>query len=152
MTNLCTIDWGGVVKVLSAMLTPTIAVITVYIAWQQHKTTKNQVRLGFLDKRLKVFDEVVEFVRIVLSKDGKVELSDLNKFWSEAGQRSIYFGPDITEYVTQLHSNAVDLRKMRYAPHDQIDKQTAVENWFVLQFRNEAADNFPKYLTVKGID
>ena len=56
-------DWSTVVAaavalvpVLSALLTPTIAIITTYIAYEQWRTNRNKLKLDLFDRRFAVYD------------------------------------------------------------------------------------------------
>ena len=62
------------VQIFSALLTPVIAGIVAYIAGQQWKTNQRQLRLALLDKRMAVFDGVMNFILITLKQDA-VELN-----------------------------------------------------------------------------
>ncbi len=44
-----------IIQLLSFCLTPLIAIIAVYIAYQQYNTNRQKLRLDLYDKRFKVF-------------------------------------------------------------------------------------------------
>ena len=69
----CAIDWEKVVRVFSAFLTPVIGLLVAYIAWQQHKTNRNQFKLALLVRRQKIFDATAGFIAVVL-KHAKVNV------------------------------------------------------------------------------
>ena len=147
------VDWEKVVRVLSASLTPTLAVFGAYIAWRQHKISQNQFRLALLERRLKVFDSVNDLIRKVVA-DGKVELSDLQEFWLGTSQRNFLFPPDIGAYLDELSRKASDVYSLKDATDAVPRKQwnTAVM-WFADQLdRREPRRIFGKDMNFKDVD
>ena len=63
---MCEIDWTAVTSFSKEMLTPLIAAIALYIAWQQKKINKQKLDLDKYDRRQKVYDEVTHFIRTVI--------------------------------------------------------------------------------------
>jgi len=141
----CTIDWEKLVHVLAALLTPLIAVITVYIAWQQYKINKGQFRLALRDRRLKVFEATIELIATVL-RTAKVEQADLTKFLVGTSERDFLFGSDVSAYLKSVYDKAVDLYALADA---QGEEQTAqwkeAAKWFSGQ-SEEARKIFGKYV------
>jgi hypothetical protein len=82
--TLCTIDWERLVRVLAALLTPTIAVVTTYIAYQQYQTNRRQHRLALFEKRMEVFNSTMDLIASVM-RDARVELDQLVAMLRENG-------------------------------------------------------------------
>ena len=53
------------VEIFSALLTPTIAIVTTYIAIQQWRGEKSRHNLNSYDKRIKAYEEVVRYLTVV---------------------------------------------------------------------------------------
>ena len=62
-----------------ALLTPLIAIVATYIAWQQWQTNKQKLEMDRYDRRLHVYEEVRKILSIVL-RDAKASYEDLLKF------------------------------------------------------------------------
>jgi hypothetical protein len=137
------IDWEMLVKVLSALLTPAIALVTTYIAWQQHNTNRRQLRLALFDRRLRVFDSTIKLIVTIL-RNAIVQLNELYSFLSETSQHEFLFGPDIGEYIDEVYGKAVQLEAQAAA---QLTPQarTALLLWFSGQ-SDEARKKFGKYM------
>ena len=56
----------------STLLTPIIAVIAVYIAYQQHKTNRDNFRLNLYEKRYSVYRAINDFISHIIV-DAKVD-------------------------------------------------------------------------------
>jgi hypothetical protein len=145
---LCSIDWEKVVKVFAALLTPTIGCLAVYIAWQQHKTNKNQFRLALLDRRAKVFNATGELIGRILRR-GKVYNEDLMQFLYDTRENEFLFGPDIAAYLHELYGKASDIYSLEDAVDEEPKKQRiAALKWFSGQ-GDEAKKNFGKYMAFR---
>jgi hypothetical protein len=144
----CTIDWQELVKIFSALLTPVIAIVAVYIAWQQHRTNRNQFRLALLQRRLKVFDAAGELIGIVLTR-ARVEMADLQKFLWETRESDFLFGSDIRNYLRELYGKAADVHVLG-TPEDA-HRQGEVLKWFSGQ-GDQIKRVFGRYMTFKDAE
>ena len=62
VTDGCSVaDW------LMALLTPVIAAIAVYIAYQQSRTNRRRLDLDLYDRRLGIYQATVEYISAVLT-------------------------------------------------------------------------------------
>ncbi len=66
------------IEIFSGLLTPTIAIIAVYIAYQQLKTNRYRVRLNLYDKRFKVFRGLMDLLAHIM-REGNVITKLYNK-------------------------------------------------------------------------
>jgi hypothetical protein len=143
-----TINWDELVKIFSALLTPVIAIVAVYIAWLQNKTNKNQFRLALLERRLKVFNAAGELIGKVLTH-ARVEVADLQKFLWETRESDFLFGSDIREYLDQLYGKASDVHVL--ATPEEAHRQGDALRWFSGQ-GDEIKKQFGHYMTFKDAD
>ena len=49
-----------------ALLTPVIAIVATYIAWQQWKSNQLKLHLDRYDRRLRVYEEVRQILSIIV--------------------------------------------------------------------------------------
>lgn len=145
--TLCLIDWEKVVRVFSALLVPTIGVVTTYIAWQQHNTNRRQLRLALFDRRLKVFNSTVKLIATGLRR-ARVELDEIFAFLSETREHEFLFGADIAAYINDIYHKVVELQAQMFAPPEEAKKRTELLVWFNGQ-TDEAKKKFGKYMTFK---
>jgi hypothetical protein len=129
-------------------MVPLIGVVTAYIAWQQHKTNKNQFRLALFERRLKVFNASAQLIVTVLRR-ARVETDDLVKFQQETRESDFLFGPDIASYLDFLYRKAVDVG----GSEDAIDEETknqrlAARKWFTGR-TDELKEKFGKYMAFR---
>jgi len=97
-------------QLLQGLLTPVIGVIALYIAWQQWQGNKVKLVLDHYDRRLRVYQSVVGFLRLVL-RDSKPEISELMKFPLDTAEAAFLFPPEIPEYLDEMFKRGLKLRQ-----------------------------------------
>ncbi|MGH7800255.1 MAG: hypothetical protein ACREOW_06435 [Thermodesulfobacteriota bacterium] len=150
MTIKCFFD------LLSTLLTPAIAVITVLILVFQYKLAKQQWKLSLYDKRYSVFLTTMSFISNILI-DAPVSKEDLLKFARESKEREFLFGDDVQKLLNEIHEKASSLRTTREAS-DKLpegDERTELKtregelhDWFNKQF-DISKKIFRSYLLIK---
>lgn len=154
------IDWAVVAEFSKAMLTPMIAVVTAYIAWQQWKLNKQKLNLDLYDRRLKVYEEVRQILSIIL-RDAKASYEDLLKFYRATSEADFLFGPEISEYIEKIYPHGVQLQSWnsQYRDYTQqipeeydhkkvCDGMNSELMWLIHQFE-PAKEKFRTYLTIE---
>src|SRR5262245_46820286 len=81
-------------QILQGLLTPVIGATAVYIAWQQWKTNQRKYVLDRYERRLRVYQCVVETLRLI-NKDFRPDLQELFKFNYDTAEATFLFGPEI---------------------------------------------------------
>lgn len=142
-----------------ALLTPVIAIVATYIAWQQWKT--NQLKLHFdrYDRRLKVYEEVRQILSIIF-RDANASYDDLLKFKRAVSEADFLFGPEIPAYIEEIYQRGVKLQywsgeyrddtqsKPEGYDHQKVcDGMHAELEWLSAQFE-PAHQKFKKHLNV----
>lgn len=106
MTNLVNLD--QVVRFSQALLTPLIAAIAAYIAWQQWKTNQQKLNLDRYDRRLRVYEEVRKILSIIVW-DAKASTEDLLKFRTSVSEADFLFGPEVMVYIDEIYGRGLKL-------------------------------------------
>lgn len=144
MHLLCSIDWERAARVSSSLLTPIIAIIALWIAWQQNVTRRRQVRVALFDKRLAVFNSTMKLVSAGV-RNAKIELDELFAFLADTRETEFLFGEDILKYVDEVYNRCLELHTK--AQQGRAATDTELLKWFVGQ-SNEAKRRFGKYLSL----
>ena len=148
-----------VIDVSKALLTPLIAIVATYIAWQQWQTNKHKLILEKYDRRLKVYEEVKKILSIIL-RDADASHEDHLKFITSVSEADFLFGQEIPEYIKEVYKRGLNLRRWNreYRDYTQkkpvgYDHEKGVNNmheelkWLAEQF-DPAKDKFRKYLNI----
>jgi hypothetical protein len=135
-------------EISKGLLTPAIAIITTYIAFQQWKTNRQKLDLDKYDRRLKVYQEVIK----LLSKLSitLVSLDELVIFRAAVAEADFLFGPDILEYIEEISSHWKDLGVLQRERQDLTQQE--IENhtmWLANQIvKGYAKEKFKKYMNL----
>lgn len=97
------------VNVLSALLTPTIAIAGALIAWLQWRTARQKLALDLFDRRLKVVADLKAAIANVLRED-KVDLQGVFAFLRAKDDAVYLFGSDVTILLDATYKRIKDLR------------------------------------------
>ncbi len=152
---------GEILEILKSLLTPLIAIIATFIAYQQWKTNQQKVNSELYDRRLRIYEEVREILSII-QQDAKVSIENLLKFRTSVSEADFLFGPEISEYIDEIYNRGLELCRWNdeYRDHTQeypVDYDHALVvrnkhqelNWLREQFV-PAKKKFKKYLDINN--
>jgi len=148
-----------IIEISKALLTPVIAIIATYIAWQQWKTNQQKLNLERYDRRLRVYEEVKKILSIIF-RDAKASTDDLLKFRTSVSEADFLFGPEIPEYIDEIYRRGLSFWRwnQEYRDSTQVmpkgyDHNKVVNEmhkeleWLSTQF-DPAKEKFKKYLDI----
>jgi hypothetical protein len=148
-----------IVEILKALLTPTIAGVTVYIAYQQWRTNKYKIKIDHYDRRLQVYEEVKRALSII-ARDADISINDLLRFRTSTSAADFLFGPEISEYMNEIYTRGLNLRTWNQQYRDYLQAKpngydhTSIVNgqskeleWLIHQFE-PAKQIFKRYLDI----
>lgn len=146
-------------EISKSLLTPLVAIVATYIAWQQWQTNRQKLKLDRYERRLRVYEEVVKILSIIV-RDAKASTDDLLKFRASVSEDDFLFGPEIPEYINQIYKRGLNLWRWteEYRDYTQpkpegYDHKKVVEErhkeleWLTDQFE-PAKQKFKKYLDI----
>jgi hypothetical protein len=146
-----------IVTTFSGLLTPFIAIITLYIAYQQWQTNRRKLILDLYDRRIRIYKEVHKII-LIISKDWNPSIQDLQEFKGAVSDANFLFGVEIIDYIDEIFERGLNLSKlsMQYRDYSQTrlegynndnlaQEMYTEEAWFYSQFRL-MKQVFKKYL------
>jgi hypothetical protein len=92
---------------LSALLTPTIALLGGFIAYRQWKTAQNKLKMELFERRLAVYDAVTEYLSL-LTGSGRTSLEAEYKFLSGIRGAKWLFDFHISFYLENTFRDQVN--------------------------------------------
>lgn len=147
------------ITVLQGLLTPVIALIALYIAWQQWRTNRQKLKWDLYDRRLRIFEEVRKILSLVL-RDANANREDLLRFRTSVADADFLFGPEITDYIDEIYSSGLRLARWNdqyidatqpqppgYDHQQVVDEMHKELTWLIEQFE-PAKKKFRPYLEV----
>lgn len=150
----CSRDW---IDILTALLTPTIAILGIYIAYQQWYTNRNKLKIDLFDKRFQIFESIKKFIANILTS-GKVEDGDAIQFLRDIKSVRFLFedNADILKLTNEIYTKANKLHALEKTESKSsgedlkknLDKQDEIMKWYQEQLIN-IDEIFKKYLILK---
>lgn len=101
-------DLDQIVELSKALLTPLIAIIAAYVAWQQMTTNRRKLKLDLFDRRYAVFESIGQFIGSILTS-GRVGEGKGFQFLVDTKATKLLFGEDIAKFVSEVHQKSVHL-------------------------------------------
>ncbi|MFZ2752356.1 MAG: hypothetical protein WAZ48_02810 [Lysobacteraceae bacterium] len=101
-------DMKSFIEIMTAFMTPLIASIAVFIAWQQWKTNALKVKTDVYDRRFRVYDETVKLLNII-ARDANISIEDISKFSAATSEAVFLFKEDIPSYIEMIRTRSISL-------------------------------------------
>ncbi len=150
--------WLLVVQVLSALLTPTIAVCAAWIAYQQVKINRNKLKLDRFERRFAIYDAAKSYITQVHFGDPKTEPESASQYLASIRGAQFMLSKEIEQYLRDLASKGIHLRMAERelerpnVPEEEhkaaAAKSMELHKWFTDQFE-ELDKRFASYLVVE---
>ncbi len=148
-------------KILSGLLTPIIAIIALYIAYQQYLINKRKLRLDLYEKRFIIFKETKNFLLKII-QDEKIATTELQIFIFSTKESRFLFENDISNLIENIVKNSKELSHLvayfqiknpsatQTENYEKAEIKMNLSNWFTLQYDN-IEYTFEKYLDFKNL-
>lgn len=134
------------IQALSGLLTPVIAVIVAFIAYQQYVTSREKLRLDLFDKRLRIYTAARDFLKEVFGA-GQVNQRQIAQFALDTCEAGFLFPNDnIDQVLVEMQKKARDLilalEKVERA--NSADLEVAAAKDEILGIRQWFSDQSPR--------
>jgi len=139
-----------------------IAVLTIYIAYQQWNTNRFKLKLELYDKRFAVYERVKEYLFLII-QDSDVKTKDSLLFITSVSEAEFLLGLKISKYIDEIYVHSLSLHKWssQYRDYTQkqpegydhkqvVDEMHKETIWLSSQLR-PMKDKFKKYLDVSKL-
>jgi hypothetical protein len=146
----------AVATVFSALLTPAIALLAGYIAWQQWHTARNKLKLELFERRYVVYSAAIGLINSVLAS-GKADRQALFEFVSKTRSARFVVGQRIEKYLNDelyrrvVHLETLEAERSGLSDGDlvrNVQEQSSIKTWLVDQY-NVLMSLFADQLTLE---
>ena len=103
--------------VFSGLLTPLLAIIATYIAWQQWRTNHIKLQHDLYDRRLVVYLALMEFLAHI-SRNASADINSGISFIQKTKESYFLFGKEIPEYLESIYKKSVQLDYLHKKLHE----------------------------------
>lgn len=136
----CYLHWT---TYLAALLTPTVAVLGLLIAYRQWRIAHNKLKLDLFDRRFSVYEAARGLLASILTS-GKAKDKEILKFMVATREAKWLLNLQVAEYLEkQLYHKAIDLKTLSFELEvvpvgeertSNISKQSEIKKWFLAQY------------------
>ena len=128
----------------AGLLTPTIGIITVYIAYQQKKInqTREEINIKRLkhelyEKRFAIYDSARNFLRKITL--GKVTNEMIADYYTGTNAAHFLLNDDLTKFLESIVNKAIDLQTKQIEAKDNLPKgaqeRGEIKKWMYSQIK-----------------
>lgn len=142
--------------VLQGLSTPTIGVAVIYIAYQQYKTNKKQVKFDLYKRRIIILNACYKFFTTTIVNRA-VSLETLNEFDESTAEARFLFDKNILAYLQEINAKAFNLftitnklDSLLAGPEREsiATKKVELVDWFICESQT-CKTKFDKFLQVE---
>jgi hypothetical protein len=98
-------------EIFSGYLTVVIAITTTYIVIQQYLVSRYKVRMDLYDRRLKIYNAIMKFMRHV-RQHGDASNDQIFELIEQTAESKFLFKGAIKEHIELLYQKALDLQEV----------------------------------------
>jgi len=117
------------IDIVATLFTPIIAVVAIYIAFQQKRINEERFKHDLFDKRLVMYEATKELFRYVLVGD-EIKKNNLDDYRYATKGSIFIFSSETSSYLNEVYTNSLKLNasiKNKNMDEDLFD-------WFVSEF------------------
>lgn len=128
---------------LSALLTPTVAVLGSLIAYRQWRLAQNKLKLDLFERRFSVYEAARNLLASIITS-GKAKDEEIFKFMIATREAKWVLNAHVAEYLEkQLYHKAIDLQTLSSVLEGvpvgeerttNVLKQSEIKKWFLSQY------------------
>ena len=140
------------INILSALLTPTIAIFVSIIAGMQWRINQKRLKNEHFDRRIKIYERIAGCMADVITS-GRADINEERSMLRDSKFAIFVFGEDIDRFVKEVYQKSSDLHTLQSMQHkyknkqleNNLNKQDVIKNWFKTELVN-LPKRFEKYL------
>lgn len=149
--------------IAAGLLTPLLAVIAAYIAYQQYRVNKDRLRYELYDKRAAVFAALDLFLSDFI-RDGHTTFERTNEYYREVILSRFLFQKTIQDYLEEIYRHGIECYELHLKLYPAggepgpsrgpersaiATQQHEIQTWMIKQ-RQEAIEKFRDYFQFRS--
>jgi len=146
------------IDILSALLVPAIAVVSVFIAYQQYKINQQRLRHELYERRLAVYRALQKYLSEII-REGTTGYGRASEFYAEASEASFLFDDSVQKMIDEIYEKSVKmiaLHEKMYPsdgspglPVGEERSQVSAENSELLKWHFDQLNKSKKFFAAK---
>ncbi len=142
------------IDILSALLTPVIAIIATWIAYRQWRTNEDVSRLNKYEKRYSIYQALKDAL-LEIGREGNISGKGRDQLTIKTGESVFIFDDDVVNYIKTFREKSLRIYQVNRNLSNNIgdtkklaNELEELEKWFQGQHQ-ELIDKFLPYLKFK---
>lgn len=142
---------------LSALLTPTVAVLGAFIGYRQWRLAQNRLKLDLFERRLAIYRAAIDFL-LSIAETGTIKTEHLYKFMASTSETKWIINESVANiFKNDFFEKAIDFQRIESeldgVPAGEIrtkavNDKAAIRKWFISQ-HDVLDQKFSQYLQLQ---
>ena len=145
----------ALVDVLSAAMTPLIAMIAIYIAYQQWKTNHLRLKHELFDRRFEIYKSVQKYLSGIL-REAKVNMELVPEILDAYQRSKFLLGDEIHDYIDEIYKRSINLRSKQHLikagnpenDREELEREEHAELCWLTSQLGVLGDKFDEHLSL----
>src|SRR4030043_138343 len=109
---------ASLIEIINSFLTPMIAIITIYIAYQQWRVNYKKIKIDLSDRRVKAFREIEQYILLII-RNGNIEVEQCHSFFNAMRIEGAIFKKNDQKYIKYLYEKGIELWEIHTRLYDR---------------------------------
>jgi len=114
------------IQILQGLLTPVVAFVGIYFAWQQLAIARAKLQHELFDRRYKIFEATRSFLTNILT-EGDVHREAQWKYRAEIADAEFLLNEDVCLYLEDIWKHAVNLEALSKRREGMLGEEKRLE-------------------------
>jgi len=146
-------------SVFQGLLTPLIALIAVYITYQQYSINRKKMKLDLFEKRMKIFNVTKQLLYRIIQED-QIDILLLKEYRNNVYDSIFLFRKEVSDFIAEINKRAIALNHSSDGLADfsvgsnelneRVRQRTEMRQWFSNEYET-LEQRFLKYLDFRRI-
>ncbi len=99
---------SSLVDILSSLLTPLIALLALYIAFQQYQINRRRLKFDTYERKLAMYKIVNQYF-LEIQRDGHTNFVRCSDFYSSVSEVFFLFSESIQKAIDEVYTKSIDM-------------------------------------------
>ena len=131
-------DFNRISKISSALLTPTIGILGVWIAVAQWKINQRRLQHELFDRRINLYQIVATHIANAITL-GNIEKGKEIEFLRDTKHAIFIFDKEVSDYINEIYKKSIDYQFLTNQQRrlkdrlleENLEKQQKIFQWFI---------------------
>ena len=98
----------SLLEIFSSLLTPLVAIIALYIAFQQYQINKRRLKHDTYERKLAIYKIVKQYF-LEIRRDGQTNYPHCSEFYSDVSEAFFLFSKSIPKAIDEVYEKSIEM-------------------------------------------